>query len=153
MSREGRGPGVRRMTQRDGASLGCRNRTRRIAGYRRRYCALDSADARADQRAQESCGDAPLDEAASLLVKALTGHGRAMLKTSELMGLIADELHERDTLMTELIGRVERCAAQIEQMLSPPAWRSVLTGAGWALAGALAAILGMVVPLLRGLAR
>lgn len=88
-----------------------------------------------------------------MLVKALTGHGRAMLKTSELMGLIADELHERDTLMTELIGRVERCAAQIEQMLSPPAWRSVLTGAGWALAGALAAILGMVVPLLRGLAR
>ncbi|MCY4661768.1 MAG: hypothetical protein OXF93_18465 [Acidobacteria bacterium] len=141
------------MTQRDAASLGCRNQTRRIATYRRRHCAVDRADARADPGAQERYGDALLAEEASLLVKALTGHGRAMIKTSELMGLIADELHKRDALTTELIGRVERCAAQIEQPPSPPAWRSVLTGAGWALAGALAAILGMVAPLLWGLAR
>ena len=97
--------------------------------------------------------NAQLAAAMSELDETLLLHGSVVSQSAELMSLVGDQLHEREKSLGQLIERAERCAAGIEQSLSPPAWRSVLTGAGWALVGALAAIVGMAGPLLWELAR
>ena len=96
---------------------------------------------------------AQLVAAMSELDETLLLHGSVVSQSAELMSLVGEQLHEREKSLVPLIERVERCAAGSEQPLSPPIWRSVLTAAGWALTGALAAIFGLVGPLLRGLAR
>ncbi len=98
------------------------------------------------------CGEAQLAVAMSDLDEALLLHGSVVSQSAELMSLVGEQLHQREKSLAQLIERAERCAAGIES-LSPPVWRSVLTGAGWAVAGALAAIVGMVGPLLWELAR
>ena len=87
------------------------------------------------------------------LDETVAGWTKALVDTAGVLREAAESHAARESSLRELIERAERCAAGIEQLLSPPAWRSVLTGAGWALVGALAAILGMVGPLLRELAR
>ncbi len=94
-----------------------------------------------------------LAAAMSELDETLLLHGSVVSQSAELMSLVGEQLHEREKSLGQLIERAERCAAGIEQSLAPPAWRVVLTGAGWALVGALAAIFGMVGPLLWELAQ
>ena len=78
--------------------------------------------------------------------------GSVVSQSAELMGLLGDQLHEREKSRARRIERAERCAAGMEPVLSPPVRRSVLTGAGWALV-VPAAVLGLVGPLLRERAR
>ena len=98
-------------------------------------------------------GHSQFAAAVSELNETLLLHGSVVSQSAELMSVVGDQLREREKALAQLIERAERCAAGIDRSLSPPAWRSVLTGAGWALVGALAAIFGMVGPLLWGLGR
>ena len=96
---------------------------------------------------------AQLAAAMSELDETLLLHGGVVSQSAELMSLVGDQLDKQVESLTQLMERAARCAARIEQLPSPPAWRPVLTGAGWAIVGALAAVLGMVGPLLWGLER
>ena len=85
--------------------------------------------------APEDFDDAPLD-AMSLLFEVLDGHARAMLATSEVMGLVSERLNQREERLAELFDRVERRAKAMEPSLRPT-WRWVLTGTAWAVVGGL----------------
>ncbi len=96
---------------------------------------------------------AQLAAAMSELDETLLLHGSVVSESAELMSLVGDQFDKQVQSLTRLIERAERCAARIERLPSPPAWRLVLTGAGWAIVGALAAVFGMVGPVLWGLER
>ena len=85
--------------------------------------------------APDAFDDAPLD-AMSLLFKVLDRHARAMIATSEVMGLVSTRLNQREKRLADLFERVERCAEAMEPS-QRPTWRWALTGTAWAVVGGL----------------
>ena len=72
----------------------------------------------------------------SLLFEVLDRHARAMLATSEVMGLVSERLNQREERLADLFDRVERRAEAMEPLLRST-WRWVLTGMAWAVVGGL----------------